>query len=71
MLYLCIGFEKDIKVTFAVKPTPIMKMNLFTLKEKAQDFVLRLFVESSGEYSSSQTRYYTCAHAGTHARLHQ
>lgn len=48
-----------------------MKMNMFTLKEKAQDFVLRLFVESSGEYSSSQTRYYTCAHAGTHARLHQ
>ena len=48
-----------------------MKMNLFTLKEKAQDFVLRLFVESVGEYSSSRSHCYTCAHAGTHARLHK
>ena len=48
-----------------------MKMNLFTFKQQAQDFVLRLFVESSEDLSSPRTRYYTCAHAGTHARGHQ
>jgi len=48
-----------------------MKMNLFTLKQQAQDFVLRLFIESPGDLSSSRTRHYTCAHAGTFARLHQ
>ena len=49
-----------------------MKMNYFTFKQQAQDFVLRLFVESSGSMSStpSYSHYYTCAHAGTHARLH-
>lgn len=53
-----------------------MNLNFSTFKQQAQDFVLRLFVEtSSGSNSStSLTRrphYYTCTHAGTHTRLHQ
>ena len=40
-----------------------------TFQQQAQDFFLRLFVES---YKSNSTpSYNTCAHAGTHARLHQ
>ena len=46
-----------------------MKTNYSTLKQQTQDFVLRLFVESGG--SAPSYSYYTCAHAGTHARLHQ
>ncbi len=46
-----------------------MMTNFFTLKRQTQDFLLRLFVES---YESDSTHtYYTCAHVGTHARLHQ
>ena len=50
-----------------------MKPYFSTFKQQAQDFVLRLFVESTGSGSSSlsRTHYYTCTHAGTHARLHQ
>ena len=46
-----------------------MKTNLFTLKQQTQDFLLRLFVES--DQIDSTPSFYTCAHAGTHARLHQ
>ncbi|MBQ6723653.1 MAG: hypothetical protein IJQ84_03970 [Paludibacteraceae bacterium] len=49
-----------------------MAMNFSYMKQQAQEFVLRLFVESTGSgSSSSSTQYYTCAHVGTHARLHQ
>ena len=49
-----------------------MKMNFSTMKDQAQDFLLRLFVESPGEFSkTTSVEYYTCSHAGTHARLHQ
>ena len=55
-----------------------MKIDVHTLKQQTQDFVLRLFVESSGastpSYSdstmSSSSDYCTCSHVGTHARLH-
>ena len=46
-----------------------MKTNFFTLKQQTQDFLLRLFVES--DHFESSPSFYTCAHAGTHARLHQ
>lgn len=45
-----------------------MKMNLFTVKQRAQDFILRLFVDS---YSTLPKTYYTGGHVGTHERLHQ
>ena len=49
-----------------------MKLDVYTLKQQTQDFVLRLFVESSGVSTTrSFSQYYTCAHAGTHVRLHQ
>ena len=54
-----------------------MKIDVHTLKQQTQDFVLRLFVETSGgsTLSSSGTMsiydYCTCSHVGTHARLHQ
>lgn len=48
-----------------------MKINVITLKQQTQDFVLRLFVESSGVSTPSSSDYCTCAHVGTHARLHQ
>lgn len=47
------------------------RINLSKLKQQTQDFVLRLFVESSGVYSpSSSNDYCTCSHVGTYARLH-
>ena len=55
-----------------------MKIDVNTLKQQTQDFVLRLFVEPSGgstpSYSdstmTSSSDYCTCSHVGTHARLH-
>ena len=47
-----------------------MKQKFFTWTQQTQDFVLRLFVESPGATTPSYSLY-TCAHAGTHARLHQ
>ena len=46
-----------------------MKKDFSTMKQQTQDFVLRLFVESMGN-SSLSSPFYTCAHCGTHARLH-
>jgi hypothetical protein len=46
-------------------------MDLFTVKQQAQEFILRLFVESESYSTLPSTPYYTCAHVGTHARLHQ
>lgn len=49
-----------------------MKIDVITLKQQTQDFVLRLFVESNSSFSTpSSSDYCTCAHVGTHARLHQ
>ena len=48
-----------------------MKMNFFTLKQQAQDFILRLFVESSGELSTPSSSFYTCTRCGTFSRLRQ
>ena len=48
-----------------------MKQNFFTWIQKTQEFVLRLFVETPENSTPSYSQYYTCAHAGTHARLHQ
>ena len=66
------NFASDLKktVTLVIKPKLFMKTDLFTLKMQAQDFLLRLFIESNGD-STLSSPYYTCAHAGTHARLHQ
>ena len=68
----CSTFASDLKktVTLVIKPKLFMKTDLFTLKMQAQDFLLRLFIESNGD-STLSSPYYTCAHAGTHARLHQ
>lgn len=46
-------------------------MNWITLKQQTQDFVLRLFVESSGDHSTPSTSYYTNAHCGTYCRMRQ
>ena len=46
-----------------------MKLDFFTLKQQTQDFVLRLFVESSGG-DSSYSSYSSSARCGTYARLH-
>ena len=49
-----------------------MKMNFSTMKQQAQDYLLRLFVEQSEvNLTSSNSEFYTCAHVGTHSRLHQ
>ena len=47
-----------------------MKTNVFTWKQQAQDFVLRLFVEYDSSNSTPSSDYCTCLHVGTHARLH-
>jgi hypothetical protein len=48
-----------------------MKTDLFTLKQQAQEFILRLFIESSvGSFSSTPSdSFYTCAHCGTSSRI--
>jgi hypothetical protein len=49
-----------------------MKMKLTSLKQQTQDYLLRLFVApSEAEGDSLHSEFYTCAHVGTHARLHQ
>lgn len=71
--YTTFALELKQSVTIAIKlkPTP-MKMNVSTMKQQTQDFVLRLFVESPGLFSTpSRSQFYTCSHVGTHARLHQ
>ena len=45
-------------------------MNVLTMKQRAQDLVLRLFVESGGSSYSSGSRDYICSRCGTFARLH-
>ena len=48
-----------------------MKKKISILSTQAQDFLLRLFVESYDASSSSYScRQYTCAHCGTFMRLH-
>ena len=49
-----------------------MKMKLTSLKQQTQDYLLRLFVAPSEFFNdTATTEIYTCAHVGTHARLHQ
>lgn len=49
-----------------------MKMNVSTLAKQTQEFILRLFVESTGSGSSIPSQsFYTCSRCGTYARLHQ
>gem|GEM_PF-4459496 len=46
-------------------------MNVFTFKQQAQDFILRLFIDSSvSSGSSASSDYCTGAHCGTFTRLH-
>lgn len=49
-----------------------MKMNLSTLKQQTQEFILRLFVESASDAAStpSRTQYFTGSRCGTYCRLH-
>ncbi len=51
-----------------------MKINVFTLKQQTREFILRLFVESSGgaaaTRSHSQYYIYISSHCGTYSRLH-
>ena len=64
--------EKKNWVTITVKPKPIMKMNVSTLTKQTREFILRLFVESTGSGSSIPSHsFYTCSRCGTYARLHQ
>ena len=46
-----------------------MKTKFYILSQKTQKFLLRLFIES--DPFDSTPSFYTCAHAGTHTRLHQ
>jgi len=48
-----------------------MKMKFLTLKQQTQDFVLRLFIESSGADSTPSSSFYTGSHCGTFSRLRQ
>jgi hypothetical protein len=49
-----------------------MKLNVLTLKQQTQDFLLRLFIDSpDGAATPSHSKYYTCAHCGTFSRLRQ
>ena len=47
-----------------------MTIDVHTWQQQAQDFILRLFVERESDLTLSSSDYCTCAHAGTHARLH-
>ena len=46
------------------------EFNFYVLIERAQDFILRLFVEKGSNLNKHSNSYYTCAHCGTHARIH-
>lgn len=48
-----------------------MKINVDTLKQQTQDFVLRLFVESGSQTTLSREHFPLCARCGTFSRLHQ
>ena len=51
-----------------------MKIDVYTIKQQAQEFILRLFVESSGgasTLSNPGSRLYTGAHCGTFSRTRQ
>lgn len=48
-----------------------MTMNFSTKMNQAQEFLLRLFVDPKEYDSTPSYSHYTCAHVGTHARLHQ
>ncbi len=50
-----------------------MKIDVDTIKQQAQDFILRLFVENSDgtTLSDSGSRFYTGAHCGTFSRTRQ
>jgi hypothetical protein len=69
----CITFALDLRqrqtsATYAIKPlNHTMKVNVITMKQQTQDFLLRLFVDSSGDSTPSDT-FYTCAHCGTFSR---
>ena len=47
-----------------------MKINVNTLKQQTQDFVLRLFVESVSKTTLPSERHYLGARCGTFSRLH-
>jgi len=47
-----------------------MKTDLSTIKQQTQEFILRLFVESSSRSTLSSDHYYTCSRCGTYERLH-
>ena len=44
-------------------------MNVYKIKQQAQEFILRLFIES--ELDDSTPSHYTCARCGTFSRLRQ
>ena len=65
--------QREKSAAIAIKPKNylIMKIDVHTLKQQTQDFVLRLFVDSGGGSTLSSSDYCICSHVGTHARLHQ
>ena len=70
MLYICTRIEKESKATIAIKLYLIMKLNVNTIKQQTQDYLLRLFVESSIETTPSDSYYYTCSRCGTFSKCH-
>ena len=48
-----------------------MKLNVDSMKQQTQDFVLRLFVGAELGSLSSHSSYYTCARCVTHERLYR
>lgn len=64
--------QRELSAAIAIKPKTInfMKPDVYKLKQQTQDFVLRLFMEGSGDTTPSSSDYCTCSHVGTHARLH-
>ena len=47
-----------------------MKMNVYTIKQQTQDFLLRLFVEGVPDATPSDSYYYTCSRCGTFRKRH-
>ena len=47
-----------------------MTINVNTLRQQTQEFLLRLFVAPGSYTAPSSSDYCTCTHVGTHARLH-
>jgi hypothetical protein len=74
--YTTFALEKKRRQLWPLNLTPtnlFMKIDYYRFKQRAQEFILRLFIESSKDDSTlslSDSHFYTGAHCGTFSRLH-